>query len=457
MMRTPITLLMLIAAWVACQHSAHANNIRSFDYGGDRVADLALYHAALGEWAIKMSDGPTPKYRQWGFDVAFSVPGDYDGDGKADIAVHYPKAGEWHIVNSSGGSRKVIFGWGETVPVPADYDGDGITDLAVYHPQGGNWYIYESRAKRLRLQNWGWDKVRPVPADYDGDGRADIAVYHPAEGMWYIAYSRGGSLKRNWGWDMAVPVPADFDGDGLADLAVVDPKICEWHILQSSSKKLHRLSFNINNIVPAVSRYNNDQFSDLAFYQPSTGTWGIFLMGINSPKVESWGGPSHRPAGNWYWAIYDKPRFEGGGSNPPPNGGGDAIPADELNVSNVVLLGNHKNVKPSNAKVTRRLNSANVEGSNVRLDYQVLNWPDVSPIGSNIDGRVYIFWLEGGVPIGGHFEWKRPGQTLKGLSNIENGYLEGRKPPRGAKVWFCLLNNEGTERTNVVQSKTPYP
>jgi len=439
-----------------------ANNIRQFDFGGDQVADLALYHAAAGEWAVRMSNNGPPLYRQWGWDKSYPVPGDYDGDRKADIAVHHPPSGEWFIINSSGGSRKVIWGWSETVPVPADYDGDGKTDIAVYHPKGGNWHIYESAARRLRVTNWGWDQARPVPADYDGDGKTDLAVYHPAEGMWYILYSRGGSLKRNWGWDLAVPMPADYDGDGLADLAVVDPKICDWHIFRSATKTGQRLTFNLYDTIPAVSRYNADRFSDIAFYQPGTGSWGIYQMGINSPRIETWGGSVHRPAGNWLWTIYDKARFEPGQPLPPePNPTPtNAVPErqDQLNVSNVKLLGTHKKVNPANARITRTLRSANIDGSNVRLDYETLNWPDNnSGIGSNIDGRVYIFWMEGSTVTGGHFEWKRPGQTSKGLSNIETGYLEGKKPPRGATVWFCLLNNVGDERTNVVQSKTPYP
>ncbi|HMO05535.1 MAG TPA: VCBS repeat-containing protein [Kiritimatiellia bacterium] len=450
--------LLAMAAWST---HALANNIRTHDYNGDRLADFALYLPSAGEWAVKVNNSSTPIYRQWGWDQSYPVPGDYNGDGRTDIAVHHPPTGEWFILNGSGGpSRKVIYGWKETIPVPADYDGDGITDIAVFHPKGGNWYIYESALKRNRVQNWGWDQVRPVPADYDGDGRADLAVYHPAEGMWYIAYSTGGSLKRNWGWDMAVPVPADYDADGKTDLAVVDPKIADWHILRSSTRTLQRFTFNIPDIIPVVSRYNADNFSDIAFFQPASGLWGIYQLGINVPRIEYWGGSSHRPAGNWLWTIYDKPRFEdppppGPPPGPSPNPG---IPADALDVSNAKLLGTHKNVKPVNARVTRRLNSADIDGSNVRLNYETLNWPDNnSGIGSNIDGRVYIFWLENGQVTGGHFEWKRPGQTSKGLSNIEGGYLEGKKPPRGATVWFCLMNNVGDERTNVVQSRTPYP
>lgn len=137
---------------------------------------------------------------------------------------------------------------------------------------------------------------------------------------------------------------------------------------------------------------------------------------------------------------------------PPATGSGD-----EINVGGAVMYGPHASVHPQNARVTRSLSSANVEGGNVRLAYQSLGWPsNDSGIGNNIDGRVYIFWSEGGRIVGGHFDWKSVGQTVKTLNNIGEGYLSGRRPPRGATVGFCIVRNNGSERTNTKLSNTPY-
>ena len=453
----PLHLAACLVACVSLSGWASNDPVDYNDFDGDRISDLGLYRYASGDWSIAQSGQPVTA-QQWGWSESIPVPGDYNRDGKTDIAVHYPLSGTWYIKYSTGGKLETNWGWFETVPVPADYDGDGFTDLAVYHTATGNWYIRESSTKKLRLQNWGWFEARPVPADYDGDGRADIAVYHPAQGMWYVYLSASRQqLKQQWGWSASVPVPADYDGDGRADMAVVDPAVSDWHILQSRTKTLRRLNFNFTGTSPVAGNYNGDAYDDIAFFSPSTGLWGIYLMGINYPAVQAWGTPADVPAANWYWNLYHRVPAAGPpppGTPPPVN---PAIPADALNVSNAKLFGNHKNVKPVNARVTRRLNSADVEGGNVRLSYETLNWPDNnSGVDSNIDGRVYIFWLENGQVVGGHFEWKRPGQTSKGLKNIETGYLEGKKPPRGATVWFCLLNNVGDERTNVVQSRTPY-
>lgn len=137
---------------------------------------------------------------------------------------------------------------------------------------------------------------------------------------------------------------------------------------------------------------------------------------------------------------------------PPATGSGD-----ELSVAGAVMYGPHANVHPQDARVTRSLSSANVEGGNVRLAYQSLGWPSGdSGIGGGIDGRVYIFWSEGGRIVGGHFDWKGVGQTVKTLGNIGAGYLSGRRPPRGATVGFCIVRNDGSERTNTKLSNTPY-
>ncbi|HMP72354.1 MAG TPA: hypothetical protein PKE55_03740 [Kiritimatiellia bacterium] len=129
---------------------------------------------------------------------------------------------------------------------------------------------------------------------------------------------------------------------------------------------------------------------------------------------------------------------------------------DQLDISGATLLGTHRNVPVKSARITRNLYAASIEGSNVRFSMDNLGWPvPGSPVGG-VNARTYIFWKEGGRVIGGMFEWQRPGQTVKTLQNIKGGYLDGRRPPRGAQVWFMLSNIPANERTNVILCQNPW-
>ena len=132
---------------------------------------------------------------------------------------------------------------------------------------------------------------------------------------------------------------------------------------------------------------------------------------------------------------------------PPP-----ARAGDELDISGATLLGPHKGVPVRSAPITRDLYSSNKEGKAVRLSFETLGWPS----DGGVDGRVFIFWEESGGVVGGHFDWHGNGQTVKTLENVYGGYLDGRQPPAGATVWFCLSDLDGRERTNVTRSDTTW-
>ncbi len=140
-------------------------------YGDPKVKqDLAVYHAATGEWHIHFS-GDGQKTKVWGWSQATAAPGDYDGDGVTDLAVYHAATGSWYINYSGGGSTTASWGWAAAVPAPGDYDGDGVTDLAVYDAATGNWHISFSSG-RATVETWGGPSVAPatVPAagNYDG-------------------------------------------------------------------------------------------------------------------------------------------------------------------------------------------------------------------------------------------------------------------------------------------------
>lgn len=143
------------------------------------------------------------------------------------------------------------------------------------------------------------------------------------------------------------------------------------------------------------------------------------------------------------------------------NGGATAPTAprtgDALDISNATLLGPHKNVKPLDAVVTRRLNRAEVTGPNsMSLDYEKLGWPARKTNPAGVHGRVFIFWENGGGIAGGHFDWLRDGTTTRDFKNIANGYLDGQRPEKGGRVWSCIVSDNGRERTNIVESPKRY-
>ena len=47
-----------------------------------------------------------------------------------------------------------------------------------------------------------------------------------------------GDAPQNWGWSAAKPVPGDYDKDGITDLAVYDPATGTWYVRQSSNGQM---------------------------------------------------------------------------------------------------------------------------------------------------------------------------------------------------------------------------
>lgn len=139
--------------------------------------------------------------------------------------------------------------------------------------------------------------------------------------------------------------------------------------------------------------------------------------------------------------------------DPVPVPGG-ASGADAIDISGFVGLGPHKGVKPQNIKITRLIKSAKLTSTTLSFEHDNLRWPTNSPVGQNIDGRVFIFWMENGKLTGGHYDWRRPDTRTRDFKNIRDGYLDEKRPPVGATIWICFVNdwiNGPAERTNVIE------
>lgn len=129
---------------------------------------------------------------------------------------------------------------------------------------------------------------------------------------------------------------------------------------------------------------------------------------------------------------------------------------DQLNISGAILLGPHAGVPVKSAAITRNLFATSIENGLVYYTQDNLGWPTVSSPVSGVNARSYIFWLEGSQVYGGQYDWLRPGQNAKTINNVNAGYL-GRRPARGAQVWFANVKVDGRERTNVAVSQNPWP
>lgn len=138
-----------------------------------------------------------------------------------------------------------------------------------------------------------------------------------------------------------------------------------------------------------------------------------------------------------------------------PEAGGGGTPsttaADAIDISAATLLSKHRNINVAILPIVHTLAGAATGDSAMRYKGAPTDWPTTE----GIDARCYIFWREAGRVQGGHFEWHKPGGDSRELKNIFDGYLDGRKPPSGTEVFYCLVNNGAlkgtpTARTNVV-------
>lgn len=111
-------------------------------------------------------------------------------------------------------------------------------------------------------------------------------------------------------------------------------------------------------------------------------------------------------------------------------------------------IGKHK-VNPLEIPITRQLYAAENNGDTVRLKFEPLGWSTEKDKDKTIDGGVCIVWQDGATWLGGLFDHHGVGQTTKTQANIPDGYLDGKQPPRGAPVYYFLVNRERNQRSTI--------
>jgi large repetitive protein len=132
-----------------------------------------------------------------------------------------------------------------------------------------------------------------VASDYNGDSYSDAAVYvrdtTDNEGLWFVAptslvpaspapppfwFNSGTPL----GTSNAIPFQGDFDGDGQTDLAYYVPSTATWGMVDSKSKTFTSFALGTPNVSVPISGYFDANAPDeigVFTIQSGMGVWSI--------------------------------------------------------------------------------------------------------------------------------------------------------------------------------------
>jgi putative transposon-encoded protein len=83
-------------------------------------------------------------------------------------------------------------------------------------------------------------------------------------------------------------VPADFDGDGATDIAVFQPSTGSWRLLYSGGGS-NTTPFGWSAVLPVPADYDGDGIVDVAVYHTNSGKWYILPSAGGSVRVEAFG------------------------------------------------------------------------------------------------------------------------------------------------------------------------
>lgn len=268
----------------------------------------------------------------WG--EGFSIPqevvkaGDFNGDGKTDLVIFTrdarpaPQNGDVRVALSDGARFAApqlwhdYFGVGQEVPLVGDFNGDGKDDIATVvrdGTQSGNVWIAYSDGERfgqsvLAASGFCTGTQVPVAGDVNGDGADDLLCFVRStprtaplllpgakelgekeekpvaqnNGDVYVALFFKGKMGKPARWatnfclNTETPMAADFNGDGKADIItfVGGDGGNAWVALSNgagfdpSAQWGDRLC--LGQEVPAVGRFNDDRFADVASFVRSS-------------------------------------------------------------------------------------------------------------------------------------------------------------------------------------------
>jgi penicillin V acylase-like amidase (Ntn superfamily) len=229
----------------------------SGDYNGDGTADIALFRARTGLWAIR---GISRAY--FGGPGDLPVPGDYNGDGTTGIGIFRGSTGLWSI----RGVTRYYFGDTASRPVPGDYDGDGSCDIGIFKGASGLWAL-----QGISRVYFGSGGDAPAPGDYNGDNTTDIGIFRATVKLWAVR----GVSRCYFGTVFDTPSPGDYNGDGTWEPAAFSITSIfsldgVWNI-----KGITRKSFGLTTDLPVPADYDGNGTTAIGIFRPSSGLWAL--------------------------------------------------------------------------------------------------------------------------------------------------------------------------------------
>jgi hypothetical protein len=125
----------------------------------------------------------------------------------------------------------------------------------------------------------------------------------------------------------------------------------------------------------------------------------------------------------------------------PPQDSNDAIP-----IGSISWLGRSY----AKATATAKLMSSHITSRQHTIsDAPPASWPK-KVVKVQVQGIICLFYEQGGRIVGGKYDWLRPGQKVKGLENLHDGYNGHSMPAKGSQVWTCIVSVDEKQRSDIV-------
>ncbi|WP_218932796.1 ELWxxDGT repeat protein [Roseimaritima multifibrata] len=290
-------------------------DVLTADTNGDGKSDL-LVRAADGWWYVSESapnGGWTPfvKHVYWSTSYAWDEvrTGDFNGDGLEDLAGFEATGGRWLVSSSQAtglASSSIQTIWSPTITWSdiqvGDFNNDGRDDL--FARAGGNKIVVaKSTGTNLPTTTWvtlaateEWKDV--LVGDFDGDGNDDFTARANAGGSIITGLSTGTAFSVSaWAhWSAAVDWSntrvGDFNNDGRDDLITLGAGN-RWMVVGSSGTAFDSqvtaswaASLSFHEVL--VLDLDGDGNDDLAT-RTANNQWYVWTAPLQSINLRNWG------------------------------------------------------------------------------------------------------------------------------------------------------------------------
>jgi len=274
------------------------------DFNGDLIPDIAVVNQTDNTVSVLLGKGDGTFGAAQTYDTGGQPSGivaaDWNGDGKADLAV----------INQGDDTVSILYGNGDgsfragsTVSVPAtpvaivtgDFNNDGLSDIAVGSSVGAITLLLDSSSGSFssKTQSLSASLAGLAVGDWNRDGNLDLVATSADAGQVTVLLGTGlGSFQpvstylfspNGLLMSPGAVAAADFNHDGNLDIAVsISQPTAEVLILPGKGDGTFQSQEIVNTPFPAPSLmatadFNNDNYPDLAFADPSRIGVGIAL------------------------------------------------------------------------------------------------------------------------------------------------------------------------------------